>query len=94
MTAVRPPVWPAATPPASGGAGNARAAAQRAFFEAALGKASAPQAQAQPTPVQAPVVRAETRIQPAAQRVQSTFVQPTEQPQKILRPGSLLDIKV
>ncbi len=94
MTAVRPPVWPTATPPAPGGAGNARSAAQRAFFEAALGKASAPQAQPQPAPAQAPVIRAETRPQPAAQRVQSSFVQPTEQPQKILRPGSLLDIKV
>jgi len=92
VTAVRPPNWPTVTPPASGGAGNARTAAQRAFFDQALGKAGAPQAQ--PTPVQAPVVRAETRVQPAAQRVQSTFVQPTEQPQKILRPGSLLDIKV
>ena len=96
MTAVRPPVWPTVTPPASGGAGNARAAAQRAFFDQALSKAAAPQAQVQPQPaqVQAPVVRAETRVQPAAQRVQSVFVQPTEQPQKILRPGSLLDIKV
>lgn len=92
MTAVRPPVWPTATPPASGGAGNARAAAQKAFFEQALTKAAP--VQAQPTPVQAAVVRAETRIEPAAQRVQSTFVQPTEQPRTILRPGSLLDIKV
>ena len=92
MTAVRPPVWPAVTPPASGSAGNARTAAQRAFFEAALGKAGAPTAQPQPAPT--PAVRAETMPQPAAQRVRTEFVQPTEPPQKILRPGSLLDIKV
>jgi hypothetical protein len=90
VTVVRPPVWPPVTPPASGGAGNARTAAQRAFFEAALGKTAAPQGR--PTP--APAVRAETVPQPAAQRVRTEFVQPTEQPQKILRPGSLLDIKV
>jgi len=93
VTVVRPPVWPAVTPPASGGAGNARTAAQRAFFEAALGKAGAPTAQPQAT--QAPAVRVETAPQPAAQRVRNEFFQtPTEQPQKILRPGSLLDIKV
>lgn len=91
MTTVRPPVWPAATPPATSGAGNARTAAQRAFFEAALGKAGAPAAQPQ---MQTPAVRAETTPQPAAQRVRTEFVQPMEPPQKILRPGSLLDIKV
>lgn len=91
MTSVRPPVWPTVQPPASGGAGNARSAAQRAFFEQALGKATAPQASAP----QAPAVRAETVPQPAAQPVRNTtFAQATEQPQKILRPGSLLDIKV
>ena len=90
MTTVRPPVWPTVQPPASGGAGNARTAAQRAFFDAALGKAGAPQ----PAPVQAPTVRAETAVQPAAQPVRSVFTPPTEEPRKILRPGSLLDIKV
>lgn len=92
MTAVRPPVWPTVQQPPSGGAGNARTAAQRAFFQAALEKTGAPQPQAQA--IQTPTIRAETVPQPAAQRVRSEFVQPTEQPQKILRPGSLLDIKV
>ncbi len=90
MTAVRPPVWPTVQQPVSGGANNARTAAQKAFFEAALGGAARPQAAAP----QAPAVRAETMPQPAAERVRSTFVHPTEQPQKILRPGSLIDIKV
>lgn len=89
MTAVRPPNWPTVQPSNSGGAGNARTAAQKAFFEAALGRANAPQQ------AQTPVVRAQTMPQPAAERVRSTFVQqPAEQPQKILRPGSIIDIKV
>ncbi|ATQ44477.1 hypothetical protein [Caulobacter mirabilis] len=91
MTAVRPPNWPTVQPASSGGTGGARTAAQKAFFEAALGRAGAAQAPA----TQTPVVRAQTMPQPAAERVRSTFVQQTaEQPQKILRPGSIIDIKV
>lgn len=93
MTAVRPPVWPSVQPASTGGAGNAgnaRTAAQRAFFDQALGKAGAPQAQPQPV-----AVHAETIPQPAAQPVRNTtFTASGEQPRKILRPGSLLDIKV
>jgi hypothetical protein len=44
--------------------------------------------------VQAPAVRAETAPQPHAERVRTTFTAPQDPPQKILRPGSLLDIKV
>ncbi len=92
MTVVRPPVWPTISPPAAGGAGgagDARQSARGAFFEQALGRAAgaAPQ-------VQAPVVRAETTAQPHAERVRAAFTAPQEPPQKILRPGSLLDIKV
>jgi hypothetical protein len=81
------PGQPAVTPPA---AGEARAAAQRAFFQTALAKAGAPAATAQ-TAAPAPV---ETRaLQPAVTRVQDeTTIAP--QPTRILRPGSLLDIKV
>lgn len=99
MTAVRPPVWPSVQPASTGGAGNAgnaRTAAQRAFFDQALGKAGAPQA-ATPQPVarQTPAVRTETVPQPAAQPVRDTsFTASGDQPRKILRPGSLLDIKV
>lgn len=41
MTPVRPPALPSATP-VSPVRNEARSAAQRAFFEAALGKATAP----------------------------------------------------
>ncbi len=89
MTTVRPPVWPTVPPPASGGAGDARQTARGAFFEQALGRAT----EARPQ-VQAPAVRAETAPQPHAERVRTTFTAPQDPPQKILRPGSLLDIKV
>lgn len=90
MTAVRPPVWPTVQPPASGGAG--RASARGAFFEQALGRA-APQAQPA-APAQPTTVRQETMPQPHAERVRTTFTPPPEPPTRILRPGSLLDIKV
>jgi len=79
-----------AQPPASAAAGPeaARAAAQRAFFDAAMGRSAAPQAPAAPRPAavapgSVPIQRAEIRPQPSS-----------EVPQRILRPGSLLDIKV
>ncbi len=63
-----------------------KAAAQRAFFEA-LGKAQGAAAPAAPTAPAAPVQTAQVmRAAPAAA--------PSEQPQKMLRPGSLLDIRV
>lgn len=89
MTAVRPPVWPTVPQPAPGGAGDARQSARGAFFEQALGKATGAQPQ-----VQTPAVRAGTTPQPHAERVRTTFTAPPDPPQKILRPGSLLDIKV
>ena len=92
MTAVRPPVWPTVQQPASGSSGNARASARGAFFEQALGRATgAPQPAQAP---QAPTVRAETTPQPHAERVRASFTPSSEPPRKILRPGSLLDIKV
>lgn len=87
MTAVRPPVWPTVQPPASGGAG--RTSARGAFFEQALGRATG-----EAQPAQAPTVRAETTPRPHAEPVRTTFTPPSEPPRKILRPGSLLDIKV
>ncbi len=93
MSTIRPPVWPQAPSQAPGGArapaDSARAAAQKAFFEAALGRAQGPAAPEAPRAAEAapPVVHAiplrETRIDPAE-----------EPPQRILRPGSLLNILV
>ena len=57
---------------------HARVQAQKAFFAAAAGKA-APTVESAPTPTVQPV-RVEPQGEPA--------------PQKIMRPGSLLDIKV
>jgi hypothetical protein len=82
VTPVRPPVYPPAPPAPQG----LKSAAQRAFFDAALGKATgAPQAQA--TPVEVAPVKAEPM-----HRVPTG--QPADPAQKILRPGSLLDIRV
>jgi hypothetical protein len=60
----------------------ARLAAQKAFFEAALGKA--PTAAASPSPVAAA----------QAAPVQRVPELDAPKPQKLLRPGSLLDIRV
>ena len=81
------PQLPARTTPASG----ARAAAQRAFFDAALNKAGAPAAA---TPVR-PTAQASatSAVQPSVTRLRAETVQ-AEAPTRILRPGSLLDIKV
>lgn len=84
MNPVRPNIW-ANVPPPGQGAGPAKTAAQGAFFDQALGKATGA-AQAQP---QAAVVQAQP---PPTQRMPTD--QPAEQPTKILRPGSLLDIRV
>lgn len=94
MNPVRPNVWANVPPPGQGaGQGAARSAAQRAFFDAALGKAAgAPQqTQAPATPVRTALVQAQAAPQPV-QRMPAA--QPTEQPTRILRPGSLLDIRV
>lgn len=74
------PTQPAAARPGEA----ARSAAQRAFFEAAIGKT--------PAPAAPPAVTAQT----AAPRVETVQVKtvPDEPPTRYLRPGSLLDIKV
>jgi hypothetical protein len=75
------PVTPAPTQ-GSGGADAARAAAQRAFFDAAMGRAPAA-ASSQITTAPAVPQRVEPRPSAAA-----------EAPTRILRPGSLLDIRI
>jgi hypothetical protein len=92
VTPIRPialPV-PAGAQPV-GGADASRAAAQKAFFDAAMGRAAAPAPPAAATaprpaifaPVAAPISRVEVRPVPGA-----------DAPARLLRPGSLLDIRV
>ena len=109
MSTIRPP-FPNALPAApQGPQGSARNAAQKAFFEAALGRAAPTQTQAQ-TPTQTlSQPPAQTTARGAARAAQGAEIQvrttpvreipqpirsPEEAPQKILRPGSLLDIRV
>jgi hypothetical protein len=84
VTAVRPPIFPPQPTPASPArADPTRSAAQKAFFDMAMGKAAAaPPPMAAATPPAGPATL--QRIPDAA----------AEKPQKILRPGSLLDIRV
>jgi hypothetical protein len=85
VTPIRPlphPIQPAGNAAADVG----RQAAQRAFFDAAMGRnASSPLATpaAPQASVAAPAHRVETRLEAPAQA-----------PAKLLRPGSLLDIRV
>lgn len=92
MNPVRPNVWANIPPPAQG-PGAVKSGAQRAFFDQALGKATGAPQQVQPqaTPVRAEPVQVQTAPQPV-QRMPAA--QPAEQPTRILRPGSLLDIRV
>jgi hypothetical protein len=76
-----PPISPrtAQPQPAAQPGVDARTAAQRAFFEAALRKVGAPAAAARPA---------------AASAASPVQVNADAQPSRILRPGSLIDIKV
>ena len=76
------PVRPSQLPPGQIPQNDARLSAQRAFFEAVRGKATAAASPAAISPA-ATAARAEVRPDPAAAA-----------PQKILRPGSMLDIRV
>ena len=83
---IRPPIFPPAQTVQPPRADAARQAAQKAFFDMATGKAAAP---AHAPPV-ATVVAA-----PAAPRPVQRLPDPlAEAPTKVLRPGSLLDIRV
>lgn len=79
-TPVRPSIIPQTHVPTQGPNG-ARAAGQRAFFQAALG--------------QAPAAATTAATDMPARHVQKIpAALPAEPPARILRPGSLLDIKV
>lgn len=80
---VRPAIQPA--PPVAPRPDAGRLTAQKAFFQAALGKA---EPAAAPAALAAPQARAE------AQPATPATAAPQEPPKKILRPGSLLDIRV
>lgn len=96
MSNVRPAGWPtvpskpAAAP--SNGAGSTGPAAQTraAFFQQALGDSAPTRPAAAPSTVQMQTM-AQPQQRPAPQK---PFVQPDAQPQRILRPGSLLNIIV
>ena len=89
MSTIRPTGLPSVPPrPAQGstGAGGSRAAA---FFQAAVAEAAPTRAAVPPIAIQL-----QTQAQPQRQPPARPFVQPAEQPQKMLRPGSLLNILV
>jgi hypothetical protein len=90
------PIRPSLTPPTASPAGPVRTAAQRAFFDAAMGRA-APTAAATPA-IQTPAVQAAPvapvrAAMPAPQPAANPTPDPGE-PVRYRRPGSLLDIKV
>ena len=79
MADIRAPNWPAVRPPSVPAARpDARAEAQRAFFAAALAGKVEASAPGAP-PVRAPDL---------------TVQLPAAAPEKILRPGSIIDIRV
>jgi hypothetical protein len=85
VTTIRPNVFPQ-QPPLGGQRDDAgKLAAQRAFFEAALSRTQGPSAAA------AAETAAPVRAAPAATGAAAPG---SDAPQKILRPGSLLDIRV
>jgi hypothetical protein len=81
---------------------DSRAAAQKAFFDAALGRAGAVRTPPAPAAAQAPArAQAAQAAQPVAQASQPASLQPAslqasseDAPQRIPRPGSLINIVV
>lgn len=89
MTTIRPNLYPQtqARPQSQDGG---KLAAQRAFFDA-LNQARAPGQTAAPA---SPAATTVTQASTPAPVQRMAAAAPTEQPQKILRPGSLFDIRV
>lgn len=91
MSNVRPAGWPSvpaktASTPATGAAAQTRAA----FFQSAMGDAAPTRPAAAPS-----TLHMQTMAQPQQRQAPpKAFVQPEAQPQKVLRPGSLLNILV
>ncbi len=87
------PVRPSLTPPTANPAGAARTAAQRAFFDAAMGRAAPAAAPTQAPAVQAaPVAPVRAAIPP--QQPMANLTPDPNEPVRYRRPGSILDIKV
>lgn len=86
MTTIRPNLYPQ-TQTRPQDQDSAKLAAQRAFFSAALSQA---QGAAAPSTTQG----AAPAVSSAPAQAPRTAAAPPEQAQKILRPGSLLDIRV
>jgi hypothetical protein len=96
VTPIRPsafPVQPPANAVSGAGADAARAAAQKAFFDAAMGRTAAPAAPVAPQ-VAAPSRAAVFAPAPSVQRAEIRPDPSAEAPTRALRPGSLLDIRV
>ena len=90
MSNVRPAGWPSVPSKPSTPAAGQGAQTRAAFFQAALGDAAPARPAAAPSTVQM-----QTMAQPQQRQAPAKpFVQPDAQPQKILRPGSLLNIVV
>lgn len=91
MSNVRPAGWPSVpSKPASTPATGAAAQTRAAFFQTALGDAAPTRPAVAPSTVQM-----QTMAQPQHRTAPpKAFVQPEAQPQKVLRPGSLLNILV
>lgn len=85
MNPIRPNMLPPSTLPGGERQDAGKLSAQRAFFQAALSQAQGATAAAAPAPTQAAA---------QVQRTVPAAPAPADQPQKILRPGSLLDIRV
>ncbi|MCR5873772.1 hypothetical protein LRS10_06030 [Phenylobacterium sp. J426] len=85
MTTIRPNLPPSVPPQPQRAIDPARLAAQKAFFAAAMGQAP-PAAPAALTPAAEPI--------PAARPAPATGGADGPQPARILRPGSVLDIRV
>lgn len=91
MSNVRPAGWPSVpSKPASAPTTGAAAQTRAAFFQTALGDAAPTRPAAAPSTLQM-----QTMAQPQQRTAPpKAFVQPETQPQKVLRPGSLLNILV
>ena len=87
MTTIRPNLYPQ-TQARPQNQDSGKLAAQRAFFDA-LSQARAPAQTAA-----APVTAATSQATAPAPVQRPAATAPTEQPQKIMRPGSLFDIRV
>ena len=90
MNPIRPAGYPA-QPPVNPAADQARLAAQRAFFDQALGRADAP---AKSQVVAAPQAPAAAVPTVHATPVRTVAAAPEDGPAKPPRPGWLLDIRV